>query len=311
MNAFRFSLVQRMLLVCMTFIASTNVLRGAIMRDDVPSSEYEAFFANPRFQSVGWLAGTNANGTNISGSGVLIAPDWVLTAAHVIDNPFVGMFDSMRFSLSNSIYTEPPNYSFSDALFVFPGWKNDGTVGNDVDLGLIHLTTPIKSVTPAVRFTGTDQRGTLMFNAGFGTQGTGSGGLGTFDGKGRAGSVIADEFASDPPSSFGGEQYWTAQMMFPNFPGFQPMEWQTSPGDSGGGWYADVLGNGSYQLVAINSFSKGGFRYGGLSGGVRVSLYNDWIDDTMRSFSTPEPGAFALVLTAMMIVGATRRFRAA
>jgi hypothetical protein len=51
---------------------------AATIRDDVPDLTYLALGANPDFASVGLFV----NSWGYTGSGVLIAPDWVLTAAH-------------------------------------------------------------------------------------------------------------------------------------------------------------------------------------------------------------------------------------
>lgn len=279
--------------------------RAAVIRHDVPSSAYENFFLDPRFQSVGWLLGQNETGNYVAGSAVLIAPDWVLTAGHVIDNPTLGIYDNMWFSLSDSIYTEPPAYVFADQLIVYPGYSGSQQYGTGVDLGLLHLSSPVTGVTPAERFRGTDQRGTLMFTAGFGTLGTGTSGLGAYDGIGRAGSVIAETFASDPPGVYGESQYWNAEMHIPLDALAQPLEWQTSPGDSGGGWFANI--DGRFQLVGIDSYYRGFYGYGGDSGAIRVSLYNDWIDSHVAA--VPEPSTFAYVIAAAMTGGIVRLIR--
>ena len=266
--------------------------RGAVMRPDVPSSEYEAFFADSRFQSVGWLTGSNANSNYefVVGSGVLIAPDWVLTNAHVINSKVVGMFDTMAFSLSNSVYSEPPNYHLSDALFVYPDYVNDAQIGTGIDLGLIHLSTPVADATPATRFYGTDQRGTLMFCAGFGKPGVANndgGVFGVFDGKGRAGSVVANHFANDNfslvVSGYTKPEYWLARMLSHG----TKLEWLLSPGDSGGSWFADTDQNGTYELVGISSFTWGYYDFDSYSGAVRVSMFNDWIDTTIANWTSP------------------------
>jgi hypothetical protein len=255
----------------------------AVMRLDVPSSEYEAFALDPMFASVGWLAGTGSEGWTVAGSGVLIAPDWVLTSAHVIMRGDFSGFSNMAFSLSTSIYTDPPHYVFADAWYPYPGYS-DTRSGHGVDLGLIHLSQPILDVAPAVLFSGEDERGTLMYMAGYGQPGTYHTGLQPFDGIKRAGSNVAEKFGDDPPHTTAQNQYWMSAFTLYDL-NYQPLEWQSSPGDSGGAWFADI--DGQMRLVGINNGVYGDYG-NGYSFALRTSLYNDWITTTIATHS-PAP----------------------
>src|ERR1035438_5949670 len=52
---------------------------AATIRDDEPDSAYVALGNDPAFAAVGTLV----NSWGYTGCGILIAPDWVLTAAHL------------------------------------------------------------------------------------------------------------------------------------------------------------------------------------------------------------------------------------
>jgi MYXO-CTERM domain-containing protein len=99
------------------------------------------------------------------------------------------------------------------------------------------------------------------------------------------------------------EQYWLAE--FSQFASDNPlpMEWAGSDVDSGGGWFADI--DGTMQLVGINGFGRGNNT---ITGAIRVSLYNDWIDEMMVAHSTPEPSSIALAaMAALGVFGLGRR----
>ena len=136
-----------------------------------------------------------------------------------------------------------------------------------------------------------------MNMAGYGVPGTASTGLGTDDGLKRAGSNIAEHFGDDPPGVFAEDQYWLATFNSPGNPNVQPLEIQVSPGDSGSGWFANI--DGTTQLVGIADFRIGDYNYGSLTGAIRVSLYNDWIDQVS---GIPEPSIVALLLLTVPLM---------
>jgi hypothetical protein len=217
---------------------------------------------------------------------VLIDPSWVLTATHVTfsndnDRPFA----SMSFSLSTSIFEDEPNFVEADRWFTFPGYQQNPGSGHDI--ALVHLVDPIFDVIPAERFRGTDEIGTHIYAAGYGEPGVWPSPR-SFDGVQRAGENLAD--------SFGGllgaveSQYWLADFGPAWFTPTLSLEWAGSGGDSGGGWFADV--DGEMQLVGVSAFVRDNFN---TTGATRVSLYNDWIDETITANSVPEPSSLALL----------------
>ena len=109
----------------------------------------------------------------------------------------------------------------------------------------------------------------------------------------RAGSNLATNFGGDGPYAFAEPQYWIAQFDPLGFPNVQPLEWQSAPGDSGAGWFANI--DGQSILVGINSFEAGSYT---ASGAIRVSRYDEWIQTTMAD--VPEPSTLILVASGSL-----------
>ena len=144
------------------------------IRDDVPDSSYVDLGASLAYASVGLFV----NSWGYTGSATLIAPDWVLTAAHVLTAASSGTF-----TIDGTSYT-------ADDLITNPGWT--GNALNGYDFGLAHLSTPVTSVTPAALYTGTAELGQIATYVGYGYTGTGLTGWTTLDNQKRAFQDVLD-----------------------------------------------------------------------------------------------------------------------
>lgn len=256
---------------------------AAIIRGDVPDSEYVNFALDPMFDATGWLAGYTDAGKFLAGSAVLIAPQWVLTAGHVIDDGWT----TMGFSLTPAIFDTsiPQNLIMADSWFATPDYGADHIHGFGSDLALVHLTQPVEGIAPVVRATVPSQVGDLIYATGYGQHGTAGNGPGVFDGVERAGTNV---IIHDPLDlSF---MYYAFDQ--PSFSSTTPLEIQGSPNDSGGAWF-NVHG----ELIGINSFVDNAFdtySYTSTTAATKVWMYNDWIDSYVIS-PVPEPGTILLL----------------
>lgn len=189
------------------------------------------------------------------GSGVLIAPDWVLTAGHV----------------ARGVATRSPRVEIDGRehevarVFVHPKWQEMGPH----DVGLLQLTTPAQRVTPVELYTADDEVGQVVTFVGRGDTGTGLTGPQAADGKKR-GATNRVESA---------DENW----IFFNFDkgdDATDLEGVSGPGDSGGP--ALVTHDGTLYTVGVSVFSdgrgKGPGRYGVLEGYTRVSTHRGWIE---------------------------------
>lgn len=197
------------------------------------------------------------------GSGVLIAPDWVLTAGHVA-----------RGVASRSPRVEIDGREHEvKRIFVHPKWREMGPH----DVGLLQLGAPAQRVTPVELYTGDDEVGQEVTFVGRGDTGTGLTGPQAMDGKKRGATNTVESADED----------W----IFFNFDegdDATDLEGVSGPGDSGGP--ALVTREGRVYTVGVSVFAdgrgKGPGRYGVLEGYTRVSTHREWIESIVSGEST-------------------------
>jgi hypothetical protein len=250
---------------------------GSTIRDDEPDGSYLTLAASPEYDPVG----TFVNSWGYTGSGTLIAPDWVLLAAHELVAASSGTF-----TIDGTSYA-------STELIINPGWTGNALAGDD--FGLVHLSTPVSGVTPATLYTGSSEFGQVATYVGFGFTGTGLTGWQTLDNQKRAfQNVIDGDFGL--PSILLGSDFDSPHTTADNVWGDAaplPLEGCVAPGDSGGGMFLTI--DSQTYLAGVISFvaSTGGNAnsvYGDLSGAGRVSAFVPWITSTI-----PEPSTSSLL----------------
>lgn len=264
---------------------------GVIIRADRPDSAYVDLAAGPDYAAVGKFV----NDWGYTGSGMLIAPDWVLTAAHNLILANTGVFTINGVAYNSTALIRHPSYRYGNE---FAGY----------DVGLVHLSSPVSSLTPVLPYTGSGESGLTATFVGFGYTGTGLTGYKTLDNQKRAFQNVMDGDFGNPAVLLGCDFDNPQSAADSGFGSALPedLEGSVAPGDSGGGVFITV-GSQTY-LAGVISFvaaSDGNANgdYGDASGFGRVSAFVPWIASVI-----PEPTSSALLLEMGLVLLAVRRF---
>jgi len=250
---------------------------AVVIREDVPDLQYR--MAASDFPALADLPG--------EGHGVLIAPQWVATAAHAIswqhsvDVVVVGGTHraGRRIGIHPG-YKKPPR-EMIDAALKSGDWKAfwDFTAASD-DIALIHLSEPVRDVAPVRIFKGS-ALGKVVRIMGRGATGTGSKGH-HLHGPNRTDLRHGyNEISSS-------EGRWIGYT-FDKPPNALPLEASMGSGDSGGPilvavgdkWH--VAGLAAWKRAEVNGTEIRLGRYGETNYGVRLANYADWIEKAMAT----------------------------
>lgn len=251
------------------FCLALSALPIAI-RHDVPDARYLELGA--RFPSA---VRVGANG----GDGTLIAPEWVLTAAHVAE----GMARRSGGDFRIFVDGDETGYAVRQ-IILHPDFAPMGPN----DLALIRLDRPVAGVQPAALYRNRDEAGQTLVLVGHGDTKNGLGGEWVMDRKKRGATNVVDSTTSAH-----------LRFDFDSGAAATPLEGTAGPGDSGGPAY--ILVDSQPYLAGVSSAGRSGSNgpgsYGAEEYYVRVSSHVKWIDDMLaappegRMVNMPTPSA--------------------
>jgi secreted trypsin-like serine protease len=258
-------------LLVVSFSASAIVIRDDV--DDskyrVPASEFPALVDMPG-----------------EGHGVLIAPQWVVTAAHAVtwqseikQVTIAGVPRDVELLVIHPGYKKPPQKLLDQALATWDWTLFRALLSSSDDIALLKLAQPVTDVSPVAINKSDDEFGQIIEIIGKGATGNG---------------VTGYEFSSSRRTELrraynkvtGADGRWLCYM-FDKPSEALPLEGGSGSGDSGGPVLLQT--EKGLLLAGLTSWSdpqstnRTPGRYGQITCNVRLSHYKDWIESIISA----------------------------
>jgi hypothetical protein len=265
-------------LIAICLLAVSTTTPAIIMRHDVDDAAYRELGERHRMTVVD-VAVPGGDGVPMhgNGAGTLIAPQWVLTAAHVATGIKPG-YPTSRVSAPHTVHVDGKPF-LVEQVILHPDWKD---VEGPADIALLRLAEPVPGAQPACLYSRDDEVGQVTVLVGRGSPGNGLVGPTRFDAVLRGATVRIDAIESE-----GAVLAWPFRA--PDDPEATPLEGISGPGDSGGP--AFLMLDGQLCVAGVSSRQD----HMGLSEGrytvrefyPRVSHFLPWLTATIAAAGEP------------------------
>lgn len=258
-----------------TFFVWSFSTSAIVIRDDTDDAKY-------RLQPAEFPALADMPG---EGHGVLIAPHWVITAAHAISwqteikqVSIAGIPRDVERIVIHPGYKAPPPPLLEQALASWDWTLFRVLLASSDDIALLKLKQPVTDVAAVLRYKSNDEYGQTVRIIGKGATGNGIGGY-------EFSSAHRTELrqAFNKVSSADGRWFC---YLFDKPANALPLEGGSGSGDSGGPVL--IKANNSWQLAGLTSWTdlqssgRTPGLYGQISCNVRLSHYQQWIQTVMQ-----------------------------
>jgi len=267
----------RLQMVLVLFAVSSTA-SAIVIRDDLDDSQYRV--PESELPALVDIPG--------EGHGVLIAPQWVVTAAHAVtwqteikEVQINGVSRNVERLVVHPAYVKPPQALIDQVMATGDATLLRVLLASSDDIALLKLKQPVTDVAPVALYKGDGELGQVAKIVGKGATGNGATGYGAHD----AHRTELRRAFNKITSAHG---RWFCYVFDP-VPSALPQEGMTGNGDSGGAVLIQV--KTQWLLAGLPSWAtaQGDVRtlrmglYGQSSCNVRISHYIGWIESTMSA----------------------------
>ena len=269
--------MRRLLLLTVLILASLSFSTSAIViRHDVADEKY-------RLPATAFPALADMPG---EGHGVLIAPQWVITAAHAITwQPEIkqitlgGIARDVERLVIHPGYKKPPQQLLDQALATWDWTLFRVLVSSSDDIALIKLAQPVTHIPPVTINQSSGEFGHIIKIIGKGATGNGATGY-------EFSSSHRTELRQAYNKVTSADSRWLCYQFDQPSDGL-PLEGGSGSGDSGGPVLLkaknDWILAGLTSWTDQQSTNRTPGRYGQISCNVRLSHYKDWINSVITA----------------------------